>query len=269
MMRNLKPKPKNRRKGIAEPVHEPMDLSSLKGPLSALVAGLVIVGALVAGLVWLDQPIRSVVLEGAFESVSREAVEDAVVPAISGGLLTVDIDRLRSSVATIPWVDRVQISRRWPATLQVEISEQVAAARWGDGLLLNTRGELFDPAGRDPGRRLPQLAGPEGSHPLVVQRYLSVRGDLAQRGLAVRAISVDERRAWSLTLSDGREVRLGRSETRDRLDRLVQVVLPILAEEQRPASYIDLRYTNGFAVGWEQLETDPVDLKADSDVQES
>ena len=43
----------------------------------------------------------------------------------------------------MPWVDAVSVQRAWPRGLHVLVIEQVAAARWGETGLLNTRGELF------------------------------------------------------------------------------------------------------------------------------
>lgn len=264
-MRWFRRVPENRRRGKDAP--PPRDWSKLVGPVLVLSFGLGGLALLGAALVWLDRPLQSVVVEGSFEQVSREEIRAAVVPQVRGGLLSVDIDRIRSAVTALPWVDRVRISRRWPDTITVSITEQVAAARWGEDELLNTRGELFEPGERPPRRPLPRLDGPDGSHWQVAQRYLAVRGLLAERGLSVRRLSLDARRAWRMELSDGLEVRLGRAETGRRLDTFVQVALPVVDRSLRDAAYVDLRYTNGFAVGWDDARADQ--KKAGDDVQES
>ena len=61
---------------------------------------------------------------------------------------------------------------------------------------------------------------------------------------------MDERGAWSLVLGGGQEIRLGRRDVDERLERFFDVVAPALAAEMPRVQYVDLRYTNGFAVGW-------------------
>ena len=97
---------------------------------------------------------------------------------------------------------------------------------------------------------LPQLAGPRGSEREVAARYLAVRGPLAEANLQLRALAMDERGAWRLALEDGLEIRLGQRALDERLERFFDVVAPTLTEDMGRVRYVDLRYTNGFAVGW-------------------
>ena len=61
---------------------------------------------------------------------------------------------------------------------------------------------------------------------------------------------MDERGAWKIELESGQQIRIGRRNVDQRLDRLFRVVAPILAAEFDRVSHVDLRYTNGFSVGW-------------------
>jgi len=62
----------------------------------ALAAGaLAALGGLVAA--GLDQPIHRVRLEGSFQRVTPVEVEQAVRSALEGGLMTVDLERLRAA----------------------------------------------------------------------------------------------------------------------------------------------------------------------------
>jgi hypothetical protein len=49
---------------------------------------------------------------------------------------------------------------------------------------------------------------------------------------------------------EGPGVRLGRAQRDGRLDRFARVVVPALDERLARAEYVDMRYTNGFAVAW-------------------
>lgn len=58
---------------------------------------------------------------------------------------------------------------------------------------------------------------------------------------------MDARGSWSLGLSNGVQIVIGRDDARARLQRFARV-LPQLTDPQRPIARADLRYTNGFTV---------------------
>jgi cell division protein FtsQ len=205
------------------------------------------------GLIYaLDQPIRIVSVEGRFQRVSPVQVEQAVTSGLTAGFMSVDLAAVRQRVEALAWVDDARVSRRWPNGLRIDITEQVPAARWGESGLLNTRGELFIRDARHVPPELPRLEGPDGSEWQVAQRYLSAQGRLIEAGTRLTALELDARGAWRLQLVNGVEVRLGRREVEDRLDRFIQTALPVMSPRAREVAYIDMRYSNGFAIGWKK-----------------
>lgn len=206
----------------------------------------------VLGLLWaLDRPIRAVRVTGAFRHVSPLAVERAVAGvALGAGLLTVNLSRVRAAVAALPWVATVSVRRMWPDALAVRISEQVAAACWnGDGLV-NRDGKVFVTGLADPPAALARLSGPPGTSGKVMRRYLGMRGQLAPTGFSIVSLALSARGTWKFTLNDGIRVRLGRSDLAPRFDKFVNVALAIVKRHAAAISYVDMRYMNGFAIGW-------------------
>jgi len=149
----------------------------------------------------------------------------------------------------LPWVDSVQVRRKWPDGLSVTVQEQVPAALWGEDGLLNIRGELFVRGVQWPRDVLPQLSGPAGTELLVAARLQQLRQMLAPRGVEVTAVNLDARGSWQIRLASGLEVRFGRREVEARIQRFVGVLDLILAEDLTRVAYIDMRYSHGFAVG--------------------
>ncbi|MBX3704501.1 MAG: cell division protein FtsQ/DivIB [Steroidobacteraceae bacterium] len=239
---------RNRRK----PAGRRIELPDLEWPRAGRVAGALAALAALAALLalGLDQPVRAVVIDGPFQRVAAVEVEQAARGAIRGGFVSADLDRLRAAVESLAWVDRARVQRLWPDRIRVEIVEQQPAARWGDDGLLNTRGELFATGVRHVPPELPRLDGPPGTEWQVAQRYLAVQGRLVEQGLRVAALSMDPRGAWQLTLSNGVTVRLGRRQVDERMERFLHVGAQVIAGRAADIDYIDMRYSNGFSIGW-------------------
>lgn len=224
-------------------------------PWRAIGRALAVGGAVGATLIvvfWaLDQPIRTVEVTGRFQHVAPADIEQVVARQVRGqGLLTVDLPAVSRAIHTLPWIDAVSVERDWPHGLSVLVVEQVAAAKWGHDGLVNSSGALFAtgvsrlPAG------LAQLSGPEGSEAEVTQRYLAMQRRLAQASLTVTALRLDPRGAWQLDLANGITVRLGRAQVDERFEKFMSAALGIVERHAGDISYVDMRYTNGFAIGW-------------------
>jgi len=218
------------------------------GVTAVVVAGFAAAALLL--MLALDRPVRRVLVEGAFQRVSPPEIESAVTEVVRGGLASVDLDAVRERVERIDWVDRAVVQRRWPDAVRVVVTEQVAAARWNDAGLLNARGELFIRNARYVPPELPLLQGPEGSEGPVAQLYLDAQGRLLEAGLRLTGVRLDERGAWQLELANGMTVRLGRQAVTDRLERFIRLASPLAAKRLAEINYVDMRYTNGFSVGW-------------------
>lgn len=204
-----------------------------------------------AAALWvMDRPIESVVINGAFERVSAMQVEDALSPHVQTGFLSADLPAMRAELVAIPWVANANVRRRWPGSIEVNIREERPAACWGDSGLLNFDGELFVRNVTHVPIELPRLAGPEGSEQRVARMFFAIQHRLEQRGMAAVALRLDRRGAWEVQLSSGIRVRLGASFVDQRLDRFFEAVDRIIAVEAERVDYVDMRYTNGFAIGW-------------------
>jgi len=207
--------------------------------------------AALAALTWaLDRPVRVISMDGSFQRVSPGQIEKAVAPFAHAGFMSADLDSIQRAVEALPWVDHARVQRRWPGSLHVNVIEQTAAARWGESGLLNTRGELFIRAAAHVPVELPRLSGPEGTESQVAQRYLAAQGRMLEAGLRIAALRLDERGAWEMDLDSGVTVRLGRRDVDERIDRFIRTASQVIAHRMNDITYVDMRYSNGFAIGW-------------------
>ncbi|HXC20493.1 MAG TPA: cell division protein FtsQ/DivIB [Steroidobacteraceae bacterium] len=216
---------------------------------------LLLTGAL-SILIWaLDRPVRVISMDGSFQRVSPGQIEKAVATYAHAGFMSANLSDIQRAVEALPWVDHARIARRWPNSLHVAVTEQTAAARWGESGLLNTRGELFVKAAAHVPAELPRLSGPTGSESQVAQRYMSTQGRMLEAGMRIAALRLDERGAWEMDLDSGVTVRLGRRDVDARIERFIHTASQVIAHRMAEISYVDMRYSNGFAIGWRNQGT--------------
>jgi len=195
-------------------------------------------------------PIRNVQVRGEFQQLTIAQLKQAVAGAVEGSFFTVNVDAIRNAAEELPWVKQAAVRRIWPDKVIIDVTEQVAAARWGETALLNRRGELFAPdAGTIPDY-LPALTGPDALRRQVMERYVTVTGELSRIGRSIQHMAVNDRRSWRVQLDNGVELRLGREMIMDRLRRFLQAYPSVLAPRIDQLEYVDLRYANGFSVRW-------------------
>jgi cell division protein FtsQ len=223
-------------------------------PLVRIVTPLVAVGIVFLSYqlsaILLDRPIHSIKVEGPFQRVSALQIEEAISGALSDGFLSANLAEIQQLIVALPWIDQANVVRRWPSQLEISVTEQVPAACWGERGLLNTRGELFVSDARHIPAELPRLSGPSNRSAEIARRYLSVRDQLIRFGLDLRRVHMDARGAWEMTLGNGVDVRLGRREIDERTALFLDVVAKIITNRAAEIDYVDMRYSNGFTIGW-------------------
>jgi cell division protein FtsQ len=211
----------------------------------------------------LDRPIRSIEINGPFQRVTALQIEEAISDELEDGFVSADLAGIQKSIVEMPWIDQATVARRWPSRLRITVTEQVPAAIWGERGLLNVRGELFVSDARHIPAELPRLSGPEDRSAEVAKRYLDVRERLIPVGLDLRRVHLDARGAWDMTLHNGVEVRIGRREVNARTDLFLDIVADIITGRATEIEYVDMRYNNGFTIGWNNGSRLPVDDPAE------
>lgn len=205
--------------------------------------------AVVNGWIGADRwPLRTLRIEGRLQRVDAQQLRATVLPYAANGFFAVRLGDAQAAVAKLPWVEHAEVRKRWPDVLQVRIVEHRPFAQWGKGRLLSEHGRLFPAQGVPKG--LPLLDGPDTRIADVVALYNESRALFAPSGIDVRALILDRRGSWSLTLSNGTQVIVGSSEARLRLTRFARLLPQLLSQKQLPLTRADLRYTNGFALVW-------------------
>lgn len=252
-LKDIRQRPRSARsmggpRGRQHPFEWRQHLSQLLLGGGLLIAGLVLVLVLRAGLHWLiDRPmfeIHQVHVAGDLDQVDRDLVRKRAL-ALHGSFFRIDLVAADQELRAVPWVRAVAVRRVWPDGLEVAVEEHHPLARWGEGELLNTHGERFV---ADYNGVLPYFDGPKGSEQLMLATYQDLRQRLAVLPLSISDLELSERGAWRLTADNGLEIELGRDDIQARLERFIDVYPQLARVTGTAGAVADLRYTHGFAL---------------------
>ena len=252
--------------------------------LANTLAVLAVLAMLAGGIYWLIQrpqfELQAIEIEPAPNStlhyVTPASIQNAIAGNLTGNFFTINLADAQKVFEDAPWVRSASVRRIWPNAIRVSIEEQQPLALWNESQMLNTWGQVFtaNQGELDDDVVLPQFDGPEGQELLVVHRYAELARWFAPLDVTVRKLSLSDRLAWQVTLSNGMTLALGRDPGADapdpqggipgalpfadRIQRFVQA-LPMATQKigDRVVTHADLRYLNGFALTLAALPENP------------
>ena len=197
---------------------------------------------------YINRPVTKIKMENQWAHINSQEVKNTVAARIGAGFFRFDVNGLKFDLEKLSWVDEASITRLWPDTLSLHLSEQVAIAYWNDESLLNPRGELFSQDSFDKTIEVPHLYGPDGSQKRIMEQFEAFNKLFAPTGLNLSGIRLSDRGSWILTTNDSMKITLGRIKLNDRLKRFIKLYEKSNLTENFQNSEVDLRYENGIAV---------------------
>lgn len=178
--------------------------------------------------------LQSVTVSGQKRAAPSELVRLSGV-TLGQNLLDLEPKAVERAIAAHPWIRSVEVSRRLPATLSVQIEEHVPAAMvvLGDLYLVDSLGEPFKRIQADDALDLPLITGLDRDayveDPATVsarlREALEVIGAWTQGSKTAGRLSEVRLEEQGITLISGagEEIRLGSSDYATKLERLDRV----------------------------------------------
>ena len=198
----------------------------------------------------ISKPIRYVKIEGAFQYTDKDKLKQILTPEMVRGFYHADMDAIHNRIAVLPLVEKVDVKRVWPDAVHIKITEQMPIVRWGKNALLNKQGDVLIPDNIEEFKNLPLITGPEGQEKKLLEIMKGVYIVLMDKSLQLAEFHVNDRRAWSLKLANGLEMKLGRKAPLENMQRFLKT-MDILGEDKLAMmANVDTRYPNGYAVTW-------------------
>ncbi len=172
--------------------------------------------------------VRSVEVLGNAAVSTEKVLETADVPDRES-MFVLDTDRIRERVETLPVIATVDVSRSWPSTVKIEVSERTPVGYYDTGEtlhLVDGSGVVYKeipekPSGL-PELKLPRVAPEDPVTTAVTAVLVSIPEDLRDRVVSATA---ETRGSVELTLADGKTVRWGDADQTDRKAKVLAVLL--------------------------------------------
>ncbi|MDF2867919.1 MAG: ftsQ [Gammaproteobacteria bacterium] len=195
-------------------------------------------------------PLAKIKVSGEFHHINPTAIQQLMAPYLQQGFFGVNTTALQDELQQLPWVNRVSIGRSWPKALSVTLVEHQPIAHWNGNALVNNQGQVFTPPNVNAEQNIPYFVGPLGQQILMLKTYQNLNPLLQALSLSIKQLYLTDRHAWQLQLSNGIIVNLGSQDILDRLKRFITIYQRLFAARATEVDYIDMRYSNGIAVKW-------------------
>lgn len=162
-----------------------------------------------------------------------------------------DIDVLKKDLEKIEWVKQVGVRRVFPSEVKLSIEEHVPLVIWNNKYYMNSDGEIFFV--KSISKKLPKLYSKNYRSETIFKYYSFFSDSLLKNNISDKIIEISENDIRSLTvlLSSGISVRFGSKNVNEKIEIFFKSYKKILnTSDLNKIRYIDMRYSNGFSIGW-------------------
>ncbi len=131
--------------------------------------------------------------------------------------------------------------RVWPGIVDVNVTKDTFVARWGDGGVLNSAGQVVESAG-PPDESLPLIRCANANGARAMQIFQMLGQVLADTPLKVAEVEEDALGEWRVTFTNELTVSLGHEELLERVERFSRVYRKVIEDRMGQVDHMDARY---------------------------
>ena len=218
---------------------------------------LILIGFSTWGWHWAHEPnqfpIQNVQIGGQLNFVSTDTLQNTVSPYITQGFFNVPVSKIQQALLALPGVTQVSVTRRFPSTIKINITEAIPVALYDHDSFVDTQGNIITPELLNNTRNLPIFLGSASQMPLMVPEYEKFSQLLiSQDQLSIHSLSLDPLGQWEIILNNGTVIDCGNQEVEKRLSNFTKAYPTLISQNPKQQLVsVDLRYPTGFALRWQ------------------
>ena len=196
--------------------------------------------------------IEKVKVDGNLTYINKDNLNKVISENIKEkGFFDLDAIALKEEIEETEWVRIANIKKIFPNKLHINIIEHVPTAIWNDSKLINNNGEVF--IAKINNTKMTKLYANKDSRSKDLHRYLEIiRNEIKVRKIdfLVKQIKENSERSVIVEISTNKKIFLGNKDIIEKINRFFKAYSLINRNDIINIKYFDMRYSNGFSVGW-------------------
>ena len=200
-------------------------------------------------------PIKNVSIESKIINVSKyDVFEKSKNYLDSKSFFNFKINILKKEIEKVPWVKSADIRRVYPGEIKIYIEEHVPIAIWNNKSYMNDTGDIFFI--RDIEKKLPVINSNKNRNKIMFVYFSLLLKYISDYNFDIKIKKIEENdiRSLSAYLSSGIIVKFGSKDIKDKIHTFIKLYKTLNSSDLEKIGYIDMRYSNGFSIGWKGVK---------------
>ena len=183
-------------------------------------------------------------------NVNKDDISKTVKYLYSKSFFDIDLNYLKNKLEKIEWVRKINVRRSYPNEIIIDIEEHTPILIWNNKMYINMYGEKFNVSKID--KNIPILISDESRINEVFAYFQLFNEKISSRKLdfKITKIMENEIRSLTISLSSGINIQLGSKDVNNKIPLFFEIYKSLNTRDLNKIRYIDMRYSNGFSVGW-------------------
>ena len=200
-----------------------------------------------------NKPVENIIIQGDLSLDESILLKSRFESEFRSRILDVDLFNLVNKIKNeLQWIHSIGVDRDWPATLVLNVEKIAPIAKWSQGHYISSQGQIIKLENDRTG--LPEFKVALSSPTKSMEVFRDLTGKLRSLKLGILEISENSLGEWSIKLSNGLNVALGRDHLDTRLTKSLSVYNSLDRAVQAQLRFIDARYIGGVALRKSDVE---------------
>lgn len=256
----------NRKVKKARNLQESAKNSNVKPFMMALLISTFVISIVVINDHYKDQilfPITKIEVSGNLQNVTKSELETLVLNDLTEGFFNIKLNAIAVEIEGINWVAQATLRRVWPNKINVLIREHQAVAVWDERTLMSANGILFNVPSTQGYQQFARINGQVENAKELLLAYSQLEQLTAVHDLYVDKLSRVKSGEIQVKYNSSLISVFAMQDNELQFKRFASLLSSGYLKfkdkqntfNNKPVKSIDLRYSNGFSVVWQEPQS--------------
>ena len=162
----------------------------------------------------------------------------------------IKLDYLKNSIEKVAWVKNAYIRRSYPNEVIIFLEEYTPVAVWNNDFYISENGDIFSANKIE--KKLPKINSFSNKNIIIFEYFSLISDGILNNKINEKILQIKENEIRSLTLllESNIAVKFGSQNIKERINIFFKAYKTLNSSDLKKIRYIDMRYSNGFSIGW-------------------